>query len=500
MIVRLPTSTVVAEAEAIHSNTPAIRNGTLTSLSQTSVLSETELYDNSFQIVEQRHRRKQVDRHTEQYYDARNSPRFSSLNLNLTREAERYACQFTFPPIKNFYTDENVTFNLLSFWRLSSNKKNLYLFADDRDSFSRLLVDRAYPKDICGQAYHVNYPKRIPPQLCLLAIGVPTYLTEEEIIMDIRSQYSSASVVLFDPPQSVRSRNVKIHFRLSEEYSKCLQNGYIYINHQKVTIKRYLGTPRVMICNKCHGFGHFRSKCVSKVEYCSKSFKSDFTISVEKSFILSTPQRKSSVNQPPPTSSPQRPLPLMSLNLNSRSQSRTYADAAGRVGTVQPDPPMQYNVIEHLQSYQQRLSAIETHHSNQMLLLGNQINMLNAKADFISTKIDQLSQLVTRVIVPSIFTLSNVFVRINEQFLSKTDRTDKQTSSLLGFEAEAEKVKEMEKTLKEALRLSESSFSHSTSAFSKLLSNFSLSDTPSSSFLNTFDTVNANLQLEQSCL
>ncbi|CAF1316294.1 unnamed protein product, partial [Didymodactylos carnosus] len=289
MIVQLPTSTVVAEAEAIHSNTPAIRNGTSTSLSQTSVLTETELYDNSFQIVEQRHRRKRVDRHTEQYYDARNSPPFSSLNLNLTREAERYACQFTFPPIKFFYTDDNVTFSdhivrnfisnlkslnngctdLLSFWRLSSNKKNLYLFADDRESFSRLLVDRAYPKDICGQAYHVNYPKRIPPPLCLLAIGVPTYLTEEEIIMDIRSQYSSASVVLFDSPQSVRSRNVKIHFRLSEEYSKCLQNGYIYINHQKLTIKRYLGTPRVMICNKCHGFGHFRSKCVSKVEYCS---------------------------------------------------------------------------------------------------------------------------------------------------------------------------------------------------------------------------------------
>ncbi|CAF1370249.1 unnamed protein product [Didymodactylos carnosus] len=177
--------------------------------------------------------------------------------------------------------------------------------------------------------------------------------------------------------------------------------------------------------------------------------------------FLSTPQTKSSVNQPPPTSSPQRPLPLMSLNLNSRSQSRTYADAAGRQHrTVQPDPPMQYNVIEHLQSYQQRVSAFETHHSNQMLLLGNQINMLNAKVDFISTKIAQLSQLVTRVIVPSIFTLSNVFVRINEEFLSKTDRTDKQTSSLLGFEAEAEKVKETEKTLKEALRLSESSFSH----------------------------------------
>ncbi|CAF1078811.1 unnamed protein product, partial [Didymodactylos carnosus] len=101
------------------------------------------------------------------------------------------------------------TRNLISFWRIDSTKKYLFVYGDNREAFSQLLMNETYPRSINSQQFNIEQPKHIPPQMSVLAMGVSCQLSEAEVIADVQEQYASADVVLFVCPASSRTQNVK---------------------------------------------------------------------------------------------------------------------------------------------------------------------------------------------------------------------------------------------------------------------------------------------------
>ncbi|CAF0874177.1 unnamed protein product [Didymodactylos carnosus] len=245
--------------------------------------------DEAFRIVHHQRRRLQPrEAPNDQFFDATTSPLQTAVS-KISKEAERFSCEFRFPPVKISFINTNVLFtdqiarqsigelkrrnvrtrNLVSFWRIDSTKKYFFVYADNREAFSRSLMNETYPRSINVQQFNIEQAKRIPPQMSVLAMGVSCQLSEAEVITDVQEQYASVDVVLFVCPASSRTRNAKVNFRDNLDYTKCLNNGFIYVNHLKLTVKRYLGTPRVMLCSKYQGFGRFRARCTSAHEYCA---------------------------------------------------------------------------------------------------------------------------------------------------------------------------------------------------------------------------------------
>ncbi|CAF1533415.1 unnamed protein product, partial [Didymodactylos carnosus] len=129
----------------------------------------------------------------------------SAPSENVSNAAERYACSFAFPPIKIIpLTTNNQMFNLtgsavtrfldefrlpdeaesnIAYWRIRSG--NLLLFAGDRETFSQLLDERVYPRLIGSYNFKMEYPKKIPPQLSLLILGVPIAMNVEHLVQEI---------------------------------------------------------------------------------------------------------------------------------------------------------------------------------------------------------------------------------------------------------------------------------------------------------------------------
>ncbi|CAF1328257.1 unnamed protein product, partial [Didymodactylos carnosus] len=366
---------------------------------------------------------------------------------------------------------------------------------DNREAFSQLLMNETYPRSINGQQFNIEQPKRIPPQMSVLAMGVSCQLSEAEVIADVQEQYASADVVLFVCPASSRTRNVKVNFRDNRDYTKCLNNGFIYVNHLKLTVKRYLGTPRVMLCSKCQGYGHFRAKCASAHEYCAvcsaeRSLDSShvctnvtkcrnccgdhsYTYSqcpallqyrrelieqlLEKDMVpnhVHIPKAfRSRLNRVFPLTPAQNRVtshvkqqvnrtvsPVRSSSVR-QAQLSTYANVLNRTDSGEDSLIRRCEFEDHMQHYQQQLSEINKAHFDTMLNLSNQINMLGAKVDCVSSKVEQMNLLVSNVVIPCVFTLADSLVKLDEKISCMEGKPDRQTVSLLGIEAEAESEK-----------------------------------------------------------
>ncbi|CAF0944653.1 unnamed protein product [Didymodactylos carnosus] len=384
-------------------NTTALEQRTLTTVSQSTLNDSVEGDDEAFHVVHHQRRRLQPrEAQNEQFFDATTSPSFSNTNV-LTR-------------------------NLVSFWRIDSTKKYLFVYGDNREAFSQLLMNDTYPSSINDQQFNVDQPKSIPPQMSVLAMGVSCQLSEVEVLADVQEQYASADVVLFGCPASSRTRNVKVNFRDSRDYTKCLNNGFIYVNHLKLIVKRYLGTPRVMLCSKCQGYGHFRAKCTSAHEYCAvcsaeRSLDSPHVCTNVTNYrrelieqLLEKDMIPNHVHIPKAFRSRlNRVFPLTPAQ--NRVTSNVKQQIIRKVSPVngEDSPIRSCNVEDHMQHYQQQLSDINKAHVDTMLNLSNQINMLSAKVDCVSSKVEQMNHLVSKVVIPCVSTLADSLVKLNEK-------------------------------------------------------------------------------------
>ncbi|CAF1423264.1 unnamed protein product, partial [Didymodactylos carnosus] len=471
-------------------NATVLEQRSLTTVSQTTLDDSVEGNAEAFHVVHHQRRRLQPrEAQNDQSFDATISPPLQTPVPKISKEAERFSCEFRFPPVKISFTNTNVLFtdqitrqfidelkrrnvrtrNLISFWRIDSTKKYLFVYGDNREAFSQLLMNETYPRSINGQQFNIEQPKRIPPQMSVLAMGVSCQLSEAEVIADVQEQYASADVVLFVCPASSRTRNVKVNFRDNRDYTKCLNNGFIYVNHLKLTVKRYLGTPRVMLCSKCQGYGHFRAKCASAHEYCAvcsaeRSLDSShvctnvtkcrnccgdhsYTYSqcpallqyrrelieqlLEKDMVpnhVHIPKAfRSRLNRVFPLTPAQNRVtshvkqqvnrtvsPVRSSSVR-QAQLSTYANVLNRTDSGEDSLIRRCEFEDHMQHYQQQLSEINKAHFDTMLNLSNQINMLGAKVDCVSSKVEQMNLLVSNVVIPCVFTLADSLVKLDEK-------------------------------------------------------------------------------------
>ncbi|CAF1064703.1 unnamed protein product, partial [Didymodactylos carnosus] len=100
----------------------------------------------------------------------------------------------------------------------------------------------------------------------------------------------------------------------------------------------------------------------------------------------------------------QPPQPLMSMSVHTNPLPPTSSPLYDSIS------------LQHIQTFQQQLADIHSKHTNQMFTLSNHLQMLNAKADVITSKVDALTQLVNTVIVPCVSTLSTGMINtINEK-------------------------------------------------------------------------------------
>ncbi|CAF1059679.1 unnamed protein product [Didymodactylos carnosus] len=529
-----PETTIIRQNRNT-ANTTVLEQRTLTTVSQSTLNDSAEGDDEAFHVVHHQRRRLQSrEAQNEQFFDATTSPSLPTSVSKISKEAERFSCEFRFPPVKISFSNINVLFtdqitrqfivelkrrnirtpNLVSFWRIDSTKKYLFVYGDNREAFSQLIMNDTYPSSIYDQQFNIEQPKSIPSQMSVLAMGVSCQLSEVEVLADVQEQYASGDVVLFGCPASNRTRNVKVNFRDSRDYTKCLNNGFIYVNHLKPIMKRYLGTPRVMLCSKYQGYGHFRAKCTSAHEYCAvcsaeRSLDSPhvctnvtkcrncggdhsyaysqctallqyrrelieqllekdmipnhvhipkaFRSRLERVFPLTPAQNRVTSNVKQQVNRKVSPMKSSSVR---QAQLLTYTNVLNGTNSGEDSPIRSCNVKNHMQHYQQQLSDINKAHVDTMLNLSNQINMLSVKVDCVSSKVEQMNHLVSKVVIPCVSTLAHSLVKLNEKLSCMEGKPDRQTVSLLGIEAEAEseKVRRMTKCLEEAVTVTETSF------------------------------------------
>ncbi|CAF1512318.1 unnamed protein product, partial [Didymodactylos carnosus] len=199
-------------------NTTVLEQRTLTTVSQSTLDDSVEGDDEAFHVVHHQRRRLQPrEAQNEQFFDATTSPSLPTSVSKISKEAERFSWEFRFPPVKISFSNTNVLFtdqiarqfivelkrriittrNLVSFWRIDSTEKYLFVYGDNREAFSQLLMNETYPSSINGQQFNIEQPKSIPPQMSVLAMGVSCQLSEVEVLADVQEQYASADVVLF---------------------------------------------------------------------------------------------------------------------------------------------------------------------------------------------------------------------------------------------------------------------------------------------------------------
>ncbi|CAF1079437.1 unnamed protein product [Didymodactylos carnosus] len=128
-------------------------------------------------------------------------------NTTVSKSAEQYARGFDFPPIKICPMNKNVRLNgeavmrfindfktehcqtfKISFWRISNGR--ILLYSQNRETFSCLLDERIFPRLLDNQKFEIEWPRKIPAQLSLLMLGVPSGTNIDELRQDVQKNLS----------------------------------------------------------------------------------------------------------------------------------------------------------------------------------------------------------------------------------------------------------------------------------------------------------------------
>ncbi|CAF1341667.1 unnamed protein product, partial [Didymodactylos carnosus] len=95
-----------------------------------------------------------------------------------------------------------------------------FLFSSSE--YPRLLDERIFPRLLDNQKFEIEWPRKIPPQLSLLMLGVPSGTNIDELRQDVQRIYPSIVTAASQPTyKSITSVHVRLDFRNSTEYDRC---------------------------------------------------------------------------------------------------------------------------------------------------------------------------------------------------------------------------------------------------------------------------------------
>ncbi|CAF1153135.1 unnamed protein product [Adineta steineri] len=163
----------------------------------------------------------------------------------------------------------NYNFDIALAGHRMKNKRELILFASNRESFAMLYDDQKWPNTIDSLMFIKIKPSHLPPQFSLMLRNVPVDMEVNDLLLETKNDYPEIiSAHRITNKYNQPTTFVRIDINKVEVIEELRSKKYIYVNYIRITVTEYLAPAKVLVCNKCFRIGHFRSTCPSKIEYC----------------------------------------------------------------------------------------------------------------------------------------------------------------------------------------------------------------------------------------
>jgi hypothetical protein len=148
----------------------------------------------------------------------------------------------------------------------SAGEFKTLLFVKNINTFTILLDQQVWPKEICGHKFELSCPS-IPPQLAVVLPDVPMNINMDDLSDEIRSNYNHVVAVVRLRNRSQREiKAVKIEFNSIAERKDMLEKKRLLAMGLSLQVVEYLAQAHVLICSQCMCIGHFRKNCPQKNE------------------------------------------------------------------------------------------------------------------------------------------------------------------------------------------------------------------------------------------
>lgn len=149
------------------------------------------------------------------------------------------------------------------------NKKDLFLFVADRQSFAMLFDKDKWPAGISPTIAEKIFPNRLPPQFSIILRNVPVDITMDDLLDVFKKDYPDVvSVHRITNKAQHPTTLVRADIKKVDIIDDLLKRRFIYLNSSRYSIMEYIAPAKVLVCSKCFQIGHFRSTCPSLSEVC----------------------------------------------------------------------------------------------------------------------------------------------------------------------------------------------------------------------------------------
>ncbi|CAF1473615.1 unnamed protein product [Adineta steineri] len=204
----------------------------------------------------------------------------------ISQQARRYAeTRYAFPPfILTFDHDveeKPIIDDLTKFFSSNYNvdvqfaghrlkhKRELLLFAINRESFIILFDESKWPSTITSLNYRKVCPNHLPPQFSVVIRNMSVDIDDTDLLKDLKDDYPDVINV-----HRIMNKNnqptsfVRLDIGNVKLIDELLKKKHIYINNSRFTVVEYLAPAKVLVCSKCFGIGHFRNNCKNQLDIC----------------------------------------------------------------------------------------------------------------------------------------------------------------------------------------------------------------------------------------
>jgi hypothetical protein len=149
------------------------------------------------------------------------------------------------------------------------NDPKLFIHFEKQSSAENLLKMWKPVSEKC-QIRPLKKPTFRPEGICF---GVPTYITDDELLQYVQNEYSSCDkVIRFLSKDQQPLATVKLVFQDKVELDTAIENG-IYLKELCLKIKVQLAhppKPKPIQCFKCWGYSHIAAKCTATAKTCKR--------------------------------------------------------------------------------------------------------------------------------------------------------------------------------------------------------------------------------------
>ena len=165
--------------------------------------------------------------------------------------------------------NDRLNVNAASYSTHPQSSHVLLIFANDSPTYEMLFENGSWPTSICGLAFKVSPPSRIPTSYSVMVNRVPREWHVDSIRPLIAHRYLSTVQVIriFRDGQPIN--RIRVDFRSNDDVQKILQCSHLSIDSIRYPAVPYKPLVRIDRCFRCQQFGHKAINCSNE----SKCYK-----------------------------------------------------------------------------------------------------------------------------------------------------------------------------------------------------------------------------------